>query len=255
VGVDVDVVNEPAPTQPPAAIENKGEVASPAGPPAQAGEHFDIDADAATDDERNRRPRYPRFGGEPEPPIEPGTWDPWAHPVRDRFSHDGFFLRLNLGPAFATVWRPDYQWNGLGLGLNISVGGSVIQNLAIHADFRGTLIGNPTQRSRGRKTDFDADIVFESMGVGATYYLMPANVYASLGAGVGVLAFEDDSGASKDTSAGLTVSGTIGKEWWVGSDWGLGIAGQLLYIRVRDYVDEERMHGLSFSLLFSATYN
>jgi len=163
---------------------------------------------------------------------------------------------MNLGPAYASVSRPDYRWTGFGVGLGISVGGSLVENLAVHADFRGTLISNPTQRAFGRKSEFDADIVFESMSLGVTYYIMPANIYASLAAGVGVLAFEDDSGASKDTSAGLTVSGQVGKEWWVGADWGLGIAGQLLYMRVNDYViDEERMHGLSFCLMFSATYN
>lgn len=201
-------------------------------------------------------PRYGRFGGDPEPPIEPGSWDPWASPVPGRFEHDGFFLRLNIGPSVANVTRPDYRWSGLGLDMGVSIGGSIIENLALHADFHTTLLPNPTERSRGRTRDFDADIVFESMGIGATYYIMPVNIYVSASGGIGVLAFEDDYGDSKDTAAGLALGAMVGKEWWVGTDWGLGVAGQLRYIRVRDYlVDQERLHGLALSILFSATYN
>jgi hypothetical protein len=200
-------------------------------------------------------PRYGRFGGDPEGPIEPGTWDPWAHPMPGRFTHEGFFLRLNLGPGFASISRPNYKWSGLGLGLGVSVGGSLIENLALHADFNTTLVANPRQRAFGHKSDFDADIVFESMGLGLTYHFMPVNVFVSGSAGIGVLVFENDDGASKDTSAGLSLSGMIGKEWWVGHDWGLGIAGQIMYLRVKDYVDDRRLDGLTFNLLFSATYN
>jgi hypothetical protein len=176
--------------------------------------------------------------------------------VPGRFEHDGFFLRLNIGPSVANVTRPDYRWSGLGLDMGVSLGGSVIENLALHADFHTTLLPNPTERSMGRKQEFNADIVFESMGIGATYYIMPVNLFVSASGGIGVLAFEDDYGDSKDTAAGLALGGMVGKEWWVGTDWGLGLAAQVRYIRVRDYLaDRERLNGLALSLLFSATYN
>lgn len=173
-----------------------------------------------------------------------------------RFEHDGFFLRLNIGPSVANVTRPDYRWSGVGLDMGVSLGGSIIENLALHADFNTTLLPNPTERTMGRKHEFNADIVFESMGIGATYYIMPVNIFVTASGGIGVLAFEDDYGDSKDTAAGLALGGMVGKEWWVGTDWGLGLAGQVRYIRVRDYlVDRERLNGIAFSLLFSATYN
>ena len=201
-------------------------------------------------------PRYGRFGGDPEPPIEPGSWDPWANPVPGRFEHDGFFLRLNIGPGMASVSRTNYRWTGAALSMGLSIGGSVIENLALHADFHTTLLPSPTEKAFGKKQDFNADIVFESMGVGLTYFIMPINLYVSGSVGIGVLAFEDDYGDSKDTGAGLALSGMVGKEWWVGTDWGLGIAGQVQYVRVRDYVkDQERLNGLALSILFSASYN
>ena len=201
-------------------------------------------------------PRYGRFGGDPEPPIEPGSWDPWASPVPGRFEHDGFFLRLNIGPSVANVFRRDYRWSGVGLDMGVSIGGSVVENFALHADFHTTLLPNPTERSMGRKHEFNADIVFESMGLGATYHIMPINLFVAASGGIGVLAFEDDYGDSKDTGAGLALGGMVGKEWWVGTDWGLGIAGQVRYVRVRDYLyDHARLNGLALSILFSATYN
>jgi hypothetical protein len=241
-------VAEPAPVvPPPAAAEPTLPTSSPAVPPPPA---------PAPAQPAPPAPRYGRFGGDPEPPIEPGSWDPWANPVPGRFEHDGFFLRLNIGPGMANVTRPDYRWSSVALTLGVSIGGSIIENLALHADFHTTLLPSPTERSRGQKYDFNGDIVFESMGVGATYYIMPVNLYVTLSGGIGVLAFEDDYGDSKDTGAGLALGGSVGKEWWVGTDWGLGIAGQVQYIRVRDYVrDRERLNGLALSILFSATYN
>jgi hypothetical protein len=131
----------------------------------------------------------------------------------------------------------------------------VVENLALHADFQSTLLPNPTQRAFGKERDFNADIVLESMGVGATYYFMPVNLYVSASVGLGLLVFEDDGGQSKDTKGGLSLNGLIGKEWWVGADWGLGIAGQVFFMRVKDYVDNQPMNALAINLLFSATYN
>ena len=172
-----------------------------------------------------------------------------------RFSHEGFFLRLNIGPSFSNVSRPDYKWTGFGLGLGLAVGGSLVENFALHADFQSTLLGNPTQRAFGVKRDFDGDIVFQSMGIGVTYYFSPVNIYVSGSIGLGVLLYEDDGGQSKNTHSGLALNGLVGKEWWVGSDWGLGIAAQVLFLRVKDYVDEAHLNGLALNLLFSATYN
>jgi hypothetical protein len=46
----------------------------------------------------------------------------------------------------------------------------------------------------------------------------------------------------------------VGKEWWVGADWGIGLAGQFVYVAVEDDVLGD-VSGLALSLLFSATYN
>jgi hypothetical protein len=47
----------------------------------------------------------------------------------------------------------------------------------------------------------------------------------------------------------------VGKEWWVGSDWGIGVAAQLLYMHVQDYTDDAGIDALAVNALFTATYN
>ena len=46
----------------------------------------------------------------------------------------------------------------------------------------------------------------------------------------------------------------VGKEWWVGTDWGIGVAGQVLIVRASDDFLGD-IGGLGFGVLFSATYN
>lgn len=245
----------PAPAQSPAEASSPAPSATPPTPPPAAPAAPAPGTVAAPRTVEGQR--YGRFGHEEgESSTGPGEWDPWLAPVRERFTHDGFFLRLMLGPGYTAVSRPDFRWSGLGVGMNLSVGGAVVRNFVIHADLRGVWLGNPRQRTGGHSSDFDADIVFESVGAGATYYFMPYNVYVTAGAGIGVLAFEDNAGGtSKDSKPGLTLNAALGKEWWVGSDWGLGVAGQIVYTRVQDYIDDKHLHGLAINVMFSATYN
>ena len=46
----------------------------------------------------------------------------------------------------------------------------------------------------------------------------------------------------------------IGKEWWVGADWGIGFAGQVVVVAAEDEVLGP-INGFAVSALFSATYN
>jgi hypothetical protein len=56
-----------------------------------------------------------------------------------------------------------------------------------------------------------------------------------------------------------TLEGQVGKEWWVSSNWGLGLAGRALLGAMKDrpLVNENvtTWRLAAFSLLFSATYN
>jgi hypothetical protein len=95
---------------------------------------------------------------------------------------------------------------------------------------------------------------FASTFVGASYYFMPENIYLSMSfkySGGGI------SKSSVDNGYGLQVS--LGKEWWVSKNWGLGLALNISY----DYFSKTDpgypiitpLHVFTYGLSFSATYN
>jgi hypothetical protein len=49
----------------------------------------------------------------------------------------------------------------------------------------------------------------------------------------------------------------VGKEWWVSSDWGIGVAGRFHFASMGDTVGvyDTRLRTSVLSLLFSASYN
>ena len=193
-------------------------------------------------------PQYGRLGGAPEPEAQEGEWNPWDHPdTTGSYVHEGFFLRLQLGPGGSSVAREDEDWSGVTLGMGLAIGGSPIEDLALHLDFQTTWLFNPKGEVNG--------IGMQALGLGATYYFMPLGFFVSGSAGIGWLAFENAEGQSKDTSAGFAFDALIGKEWWVGADWGVGAAVQLLYMHVQDYTDDEGLNAFAVNALFTATYD
>ena len=73
----------------------------------------------------------------------------------------------------------------------------------------------------------DTGIGMAGFGVQFTYYLMPANVYLSLTPAVTWTSLAAN-GADADTRPGFGLKVGVGKEWWVGAHWGLGLAAQLV---------------------------
>src|SRR5688572_9936927 len=46
-------------------------------------------------------PQYGRLGGQREQEVQEGEWNPWDHPdTGNSRTHEGFFLRLQLGPGW-----------------------------------------------------------------------------------------------------------------------------------------------------------
>jgi hypothetical protein len=86
-----------------------------------------------------------------------------------------------------------------------------------------------------------------------TYYFMPVNLYLSGSAGFGSLEF--DGNISGETDMGLALDLTVGKEWWVGDNWGLGVAGGFGYHSLPEEGLDENWSGTSFVVRFTATLN
>ncbi|MEJ2568686.1 MAG: hypothetical protein P8Z50_07445, partial [candidate division WOR-3 bacterium] len=101
----------------------------------------------------------------------------------------------------------------------------------------------------------NGSLILSGCGVGITYYIMPINSYISPSVGIGRLTLES-GGETGDTDMGPIFDFTVGKEWWVGGSWGLGIAGAVGYHSVRDSEEvPENWRGYSLGVRFSATLN
>jgi len=182
-------------------------------------------------------------------------------------THDGFFLRLSTGGGGASAKIKDatgsVKLSGFATEGDLAIGGIVGENLALHATMLGWLVQDPdaevtiTGFGTGTGT-INGQQSFGMLGAGATYYLMPTNVYLTGSVGFGVMSFDPDQGSKGSTKPGAAFTAGVGKEWWVGDSWGLGLNGNFTYFSAKD--DDltgvsENWAGPSYSLRFSATFN
>jgi len=176
--------------------------------------------------------------------------------------HTGFFSHVDIGPGWATSQAKyrgigSVENTGLGTSWHIAIGGSVMPRLAVH--FSGfsfdTYGGEQTIRGTSQR-GYDGDISSTALGAGVTYYL-PMNLYFSGSAGLAFSGIVNPAGYRRNLNAGLAARAAVGYEFWIGAYWGLGVAGQVQYLRAKDddYPDEPIWQGLVFGPAFTATSN
>jgi hypothetical protein len=194
----------------------------------------------------------PRRTRRPEPAQRREEIDPKA------YRHEGFFLRLALGPGYQSLevdaGFDTLELDGVGFGSSVAIGGIIQPNLALHADFFAAAIVNPNATLNGvERGELESSVSVSGVGIGATYFFMPSNMYASFSLGLGTLTFEFDGNTSESESA-FALNAVVGREFWVDPEWGVGVAGQFTYL---DVAEDGRSLGdyRAFNLLFSATYN
>ncbi len=174
--------------------------------------------------------------------------------------HTGFFLRLAVGAGYTQASADDelgeFRIFGGALSINIAVGGAPVENFIIYADFFSFIAPDPREDIDGTTTRVRDDLSFSAGGLGLGFggYFTPINMF--LGGSIALLSVSLDDGgvavAESDPGVGINIVG--GKEWWVGPEWGLGVAPQFLIGWVPD-LDGTRLTVLGASLMFSATFN
>ncbi len=176
-------------------------------------------------------------------------------------AHDGgVFLRLSGGVTGASTSADDgndkVELTGGGGDLNIAIGGIIANNLALHGTLWGWSIGSPTLKLNGDEVDTgNSSISLGAIGGGVTYYAMPINIYLSGSVGLGRLRVEASTGGQARSDSGIALDATIGKEWWVGDNWGLGLAFAFTYHSIKDGTADATFSGPSYGLRFSASMN
>lgn len=142
-------------------------------------------------------------------------------------SHEGFFLRFLAGGGSGTIIIDNDMTFKSSAGLfHFQIGREISENLVLFVDMGGFSLSNPKLEWQGTTTTLtDTSINSNSWGIGLSYYIMPTNIYFAgslMLARTKIKNQDQDLGESK-LGPGIFLS--IGKEWWVGKRWGLGIAG------------------------------
>jgi hypothetical protein len=216
--------------------------------------------------ESTARAQLPRYAPAYGPPPGYRRAPVYAVPYYGYHTHDGFFMRLNAGFGFMTASETyagaTDTYSGPGVTVGAAFGGVVAPNLIVFGELLATDIQDPDFEVSGvpGSTALNGmDVAMGSIGPGIAYYFMPINLYLSATLTFTRISFSDSTPnhASGDTNAGIGLSLMVGKEWWVGWDWGIGVAGQLHIASMRDHPSgyDARMGATVFSILFSATYN
>jgi len=181
---------------------------------------------------------------------------PYADAGQPR-THDGVFLRLSGGVSFANTEIEDdngdtFEFGDMGGHGNFALGGTIANNLMLHGTLWGWDISEADVEINGQEVDSNTDVSLGAVGGGLTYYFEPSNIYISGSLGVGQLSFGNDF---DDSDTGLAFEALLGKEWWVGNSWGLGVAGDLNYHSFPENGVADNWNAVSFGILFSATLN
>jgi hypothetical protein len=171
--------------------------------------------------------------------------------------HEGFYLRLQIGVGYMTARHGTSTMTGTGIGVGGAIGGMVIPNLALFGTFLYHQVRSPTTDFYGSTGTYSGNLTSETFGGGLAYYLEPSNVYFSAAA-VATSAGLYDMGNNKmwTSNRGLGFDLMIGKEWWVGRDWGLGFAAEVTGAWMTDTDNHPSTWAtFTYGMLFSATYN
>jgi hypothetical protein len=187
--------------------------------------------------------------------------------AQERDHSGGFFLRVSLGGSYAeTTVEDDFgdelSFNGPAGDADLAIGVVVAENLAIHGTLFGWSIVDPTVELDGvDEIELeDTTVSLASVGGGVTYYIMPANLYLSGSIGAAWLNAEFEDGDDAETGTGIAFEAMVGKEWWLGDSFGLGVAAAGTYHNVPPTDEDEadgldKFSGASFGLRVSATFN
>lgn len=190
-------------------------------------------------------------------PAAPAPGEPVQH------QHVGLFLRAELGGGFrsmSTGAAGSLDVSGAGPGFSLAAGAPVADNLILLGELvvEGAL--NPTIKMGSLSVDTkDASFTLTEFGPGITYYFMPANVHvgATLFLTRATLTYKGEDIAKTDLGFGGLVR--VGKDFWIGKNLGLGLAGHFSFASMKDNTSgggsAPTWSALAGTLALEGTYN
>lgn len=172
--------------------------------------------------------------------------------------HRGLFLRLDGGVGYlrssSMLNGEDASLSGVAMSLGFSLGANVREDLSVFGHASISAAPGPDVSLGASSGGSDAWLNLVSVGPGVSYYFMPSNVYVSAVLSLTGL-FAAAKGGSGNSEIGLGARFALGKEWWVGDRWGIGVAGQFSFGSNQDQGSSAHWKTISPTLAFSATFD
>jgi opacity protein-like surface antigen len=204
---------------------------------------------------------------QPPPPPPPGYYPepprsapPYRRSEQER--HRGVFLRLDVGVGYMgssySQNGADFTVAGAAIATSFAIGGSVARNQALAFHFWVMATGNPKVTVNGTDAGTLNNTTTSLIGLGPEYNIYtPSNWYFSITPSLTRLHTDNsDDGSSGDTNWGFGARLAVGKEWWLGDRWGLGLAAQFTASTNTDQGDlAPTVTTFGGALAFSATWN
>jgi len=189
----------------------------------------------------------------------PGASSPMAPRDATRHRHLGFFIRPDLGVGYlstkASQGGVDAAVRGAAGTFGLAAGGALTENSILAFHIWDVVVSDPTFKSNGTTVyNTDGKVSLFALGPEYTGYF-GENYYFSVSPSLTRVRFEAN-GQSSDTNVGFGLRGAIGKEWWAGDHWGLGVVAHLSTSFNKDSgSNAPTWSSWSGTIAFTATYN
>ncbi|MCT4589078.1 MAG: hypothetical protein N4A71_14745 [Carboxylicivirga sp.] len=182
--------------------------------------------------------------------------------------HRGFYLSMGLGANQSSV-KVDSKnfgytkYSGLGGSFDLKIGGTISENLILHATLlshgiTGPKIDSDDYQINSYKTDNKINLSEGMIGIGLTYYTVD-NFLLSTSMGVGGFTLTNEhEDIDITTDKGFSIQLKAGKEWWVSPKWGIGCALYYHHTYCNNQtgnIAEENLKSNNIGIVFNATLN
>jgi len=172
--------------------------------------------------------------------------------------HFGFYIRPDLGFGYQTSSESGITISGGAALIGFAIGGALSENSILAGHIFGSGVSNPNVSGGGISgTANDTTLTMSGIGPQYTYSFMPSNVYLSTTLALTRMRSSTRNG-DFDSDYGIGTRIALGKEWWVGDHWGLGVVGHVSFSTNQDPDGSGGTNTLTtwaFGAAFSATYN
>lgn len=185
----------------------------------------------------------------------------------DAGHESGLMLRYTVGGSYArtgqkfdTIGNPKYHVHGAAVDMSLAAGFALSDSVAVHGTALFWRAFNPSAKGEfgglsGTVDTENTSLTNFGIGGGVTVWT-GSNLYFSASVVASMLRVEIQDERA-DTKWGVGGELLVGKEWWVGDSFGIGVAaaGTIHYIPDNDLEDAKGLVGFSVGPRLTMTFN